>query len=157
MLISSDSRDSGVICRMPEGFFSSFRFPGLGRVPVPAGDGDALFLAQLVQTPELVVDQRLERRDVQHAHRLRRVFVQQRQDREKGRLRLAGGGGGRQQHVLLCVEDGVSRGVLYRPQALPAGAVDVVLNKGRIALKYVHIVNSTKPASASSETASDLA
>ena len=27
LLISSDSSDSGVICRIPEGFFSSFRFP----------------------------------------------------------------------------------------------------------------------------------
>ena len=26
LLIISDSRDSGVICRIPEGFFSSFRF-----------------------------------------------------------------------------------------------------------------------------------
>ena len=126
-------------------------------VPVPTGDGDALLLAQLVQAPKLVVDERLERGDVQHPHGLGGGFVQQRQNRKKRSLGFARGGGGGEQHVFVRVENGVSRGVLHRPQALPAGAVDVILNKRRVALKYVHIVNSAKAASVSSETASDLA
>ena len=61
---------------------------GLRDVAVPAVNRDPLFFAQLVQTPELVVDQRLERRDIEHADALRRILVKQRQNREKGRLRL---------------------------------------------------------------------
>ena len=54
-------------------------------------------------------------------------------------------------------QNGIARRILHRAQALPAGTVDIVLNKGCIAFKYIHTVNSTKPASASSETASDFA
>ena len=46
------------------GFFQQLPFSGLGRIPVPAGDGDPLLLAQLAEAPELVVDQRLEGRNV---------------------------------------------------------------------------------------------
>ena len=112
------------------------------RVPVPAGDGNARLLAQLVQPAELVVDQRFQRGDVQHPHRAGRVLLQQRQDGKEGRFRLAGGSGGRQQHVVLRAEDSLARGVLHSPQALPARAVDIILNKRRIAFKHIHSVNS---------------
>ena len=59
-------------------------------------------------------------------------------------------------NILFCLEDGFSRGYLDGPQALPVAAVDVFLNKRRIAFKDIHIVNSRYPASASSETASDF-
>ena len=117
-------------------------FSRLSHVAVPAPDGDVLFLAQLFQPSELVVDQSLERGNVQNPHSLRRVFVQQRKDREKGRLGLAGSGGCRQKHIFLRAENGVAGGVLHGAQILPAGTVDVLADKGSVAVKNVHIVNS---------------
>ena len=72
----------------PGRMFHDLPLPGLRDIAVPAVNGDPLFFAQLVQAPELVVDQRLERRDIEHADALRRILVKQRQNREKGRLRL---------------------------------------------------------------------
>ena len=65
---------------------------GLRDVSVPAIDSNSLLLAQLVQTPELVVDQCLERCDIEHADTLGRLFIKQRKDRKEGRLRLSGRG-----------------------------------------------------------------
>ena len=42
---------------------------------MPAGDGDAGLLAQLAQAPELVVDKRFQRRDVEGAHGGRGLFI----------------------------------------------------------------------------------
>ena len=63
---------------------------GLRDVSVPAIDSNSLLLAQLVQTPELVVDQCLERCDIEHADTLGRLFIKQRKDRKEGRFRLSG-------------------------------------------------------------------
>ena len=106
---------------------------------MPAGDRDPLFFTQFVQSAELVVDQRLQRRDVQHADTGGRVLVQQRQNGEKGRFRLARGGGGRQEHILLSPENGLSGCILHPPQCLPAGAIDIVLDKRGVSAVYVHI------------------
>ena len=129
----------------------------LRHVPVPAVNGDARLLTELVQAPELVIDEGLEGRNIQDAHAVGRLLVQKRQDGEKGRLRLARGGGSREQYVFLRAENGLHRRVLDAAQHLPAGAVDIVLDKGRVAVKNVHIVNSAKASPASSDTASDLA
>ena len=122
----------------PGGLFHELSLAGPGRIPVPAGDRDRRFFAQLFQTAELVVDQGLERRDVEHSHCGGRIFIQQAQDREKSGLRLSGGRRCCQQHILVRVEDRVSRRVLYRPQCLPARPVNIVLNKRRVAIKNVH-------------------
>ena len=37
---------------------------------------------------------------------------------------------------------GLARGVLYAPQRLPAGAVNIILDKGRVSAENVHRVNS---------------
>ena len=37
---------------------------GLGRIPVPTGDGDAHFLTQFGESPELVVDEGLQGSDI---------------------------------------------------------------------------------------------
>ena len=126
-------------------------------VPVPRCDSDALLLAELREPPELVVDEGLKRRNIEDAHRLRRILLKQRQDREKCRLRLARRGGRREKDVGVGAEDGVAGRILHAPEALPAGTVDIILNKRGISLKYIHIVNSAKPLFLSSETASDSA
>ena len=59
-------------------------------VSVPAINSNSRLLAQLVQTPELVVDQCFKRCDIEHADTLRRFFIQQGQNRKEGRFRLAG-------------------------------------------------------------------
>ena len=130
---------------------------GLRDIAVPARHRDALLLAELIQAAELIVDQRLERRDVQHAHRPRRILVQQRQDRKKRGFGLSRSGRGRQQHIFVRTENGVARRVLNAAQALPARTVDIILYKRRVAFKDIHSVNSAKPASASSDTASGFA
>ena len=106
---------------------------------MPAGDRDPLFFTKLVQSAELVVDQRLQRRDIQHADTGGRVLVQQGQDGEKRRLRLARCGGGRQEHIVFRPENGLSGGILHTPQRLPSGAIDIVLDKRRVSAVYVHI------------------
>ena len=66
-------------------------FSRLRNVPVPCPDGDAAFGAEIRQTLELIVDQRLERRDIKRADRSRRLFRKERQDRKKGGFRFARG------------------------------------------------------------------
>ena len=75
----------------------------LGDVAVPVPDGDTRLLTQLVQALKLVVDERLQRPDVQCAHGAGRILGEERQNREKGGLGLAGGGGGAEQEVVLPV------------------------------------------------------
>ena len=106
---------------------------------MPAGDRDPLFFTQFVQPAELVVDQRLQRCDVQHPDTGGGIFVQQRQDGEKGRFRLARGGGSRQEHILFCAENGLSGCILHPPQRLPAGAIDIVLDKRGVSAVNIHI------------------
>ena len=66
-------------------------FSRLRNVPVPCPDWDAAFGAEIRQTLELIVDQRLERRDIKRADRSRRLFRKERQDRKKGGFRFARG------------------------------------------------------------------
>ena len=134
-----------------------FPFPRLRHIAVPAVHVDAFLLAQLVQTSELVVDQGLQRRDIQHTDALRRLLVQQRQDREESGLGLPRRGRGGEQHVRIRVENGVARRVLHAAQALPAGTVDIILNEWRVPVEYVHKENSMESLSVWSGTASDFA
>ena len=124
------------------GLAQKFALLGLGGIAMPPGHRDVRLGAQLAQAAELVVDQRFQRGNVQDPHTVRRVLRQQGQDGEEGCFSLAGGCGGGQQHIVLPAEDGLPGGVLHPAQHLPAGAVDVVLNEGGVAVKDVHRVNS---------------
>ena len=70
---------------------NEFTLSRLSNVSVPCPDGDAAFGAEIRQTLELIVDQRLERRDIKRADRSRRLFRKERQNREKGGFRFARG------------------------------------------------------------------
>ena len=106
---------------------------GIGDVPVPVPDGDPGLVQQVVEPQELVVDQSLERGDVEAAYRRGRVFRKQGEDREKGGLRLAGGRGRSQQNVVVGAEDRFARRGLNAAQRLPLIAVNKILYEGGIA------------------------
>ena len=88
---------------------------GLGHVAVPVPHGDLRLRAQVVEAAELVVDERLQRADIDRAHGGGRVLIELGQNREEGGLRFAGGGGGAQQQVVVGVEDHVPRRHLHGP------------------------------------------
>ena len=115
---------------------------GLGHIAVPAPDRDVALGAEVVQAQELVVDERLEGRDVERSHRGGRALPKLRQDGKEGRLGLARCGGGGEQDVVIRVEDGVGSRHLHGAQVLPIVLVDEVLNKGRIPVKDPHGVTS---------------
>ena len=105
-------------------------------MPVP--DGDIGFFAQVVEADELVVDERFEGANVEGAHACGRVLPKLGQDGKEGCLGFAGSRGCRQEHIVLCVEDGICRRNLDRAQALPIVGVDEVLDKRGVAVKGVH-------------------
>ena len=109
-----------------------------GNVPVPVPHRDTGFLAEVVQAHELVVDERFERSDVDRPDACGRVLPEFREDGEEGGFGLSRGGAGGEQHVLVRVEDRFGRGDLDRPQALPAAAVDEILDERRIAVERCH-------------------
>ena len=110
----------------------------LGHVAVPVPDGDVRLLAQVVEPGELVVDEGLQRTDVDAAHGGGRVLVEECDDGEERRLGLAGGGGGGEEQIVVRAEDGLRRGHLNGPEALPAVAVDVLLDEGGVVVEDVH-------------------
>ena len=65
---------------------------GCRDVPVPMPNGDVGLAAQVVQTLELVVDERLERADVERPDRRRRLFPELGENRKEGRLGFPRGG-----------------------------------------------------------------
>ena len=105
-------------------------------MPVP--DGDARLLAEVVEPQELVVDEGLERADVDGPHAGGRVLVEEREDGKERRLRLARGRGGREQDVVVRVEDGLCGGHLDAAKVLPSVAVDEVLHEGGVAVERAH-------------------
>ena len=104
-------------------------------VPVPVPDGNARLVAQVVQAVELVVDEGLERADVECADAGRGILPELREDGEEGRLGLARGRLCGQKDVLIRIEDGVRRGYLDGAQALPIMAVDEVLDERGVAVE----------------------
>ena len=118
--------------------FEHPRLVGLGHIAVPVPHGDARLGTQVIRPQKLIVDQRLERADVDRPHRSGRILKKLGEDGEKGSLRLAGSGGGTQQHVVIGIENGIPRRHLNGTQRLPVIAVDEILHKGRIAVKYIH-------------------
>ena len=111
-------------------------------VPMPACHGDVRIPAQFGEAFALVVDERLQRREVEHSHARGRILVEQREDREERGFGLPGCCRGGEQDVLIGVEDRIGCGVLHAAQLSPAGAVNVVLDERREALEGVHSVNS---------------
>lgn len=55
----------------------------LRHIAMPVPDRNVPFTQQIVQPRELVIDQRLQRRDIQDAYRGRRTFIQLRERRKK--------------------------------------------------------------------------
>ena len=148
--------------------FQKLLFMGRRHVAVPVPDGNAGLLTEIIQTSELVVDQRLQRRDIDTADRSRGILIKQSQDRKKGGFRLAGSRGSRQQYIFIRFKDRFARRRLDRPKVLPVAAVYEILNKWRITAENIHLqvlsvlydfhkVNSANSSSASSLTASDFA
>ena len=117
-------------------------------VAMPAVHGHANPLTEVFEAPVLVVDQRLQRRDVQHlhadSHRIHSSLVscantrsdrsvpladarQVRQDRQEGGLGLSGGGRRDDDHIAVAVEYGDGGAFLSVVQRGPALVVDPAL------------------------------
>lgn len=87
---------------------------------MPAYDGHLHALAKLVEALELVVDQRLERADIENRQPWRCSPIDQCEDRKEGRFGLAGGGRSRDDDVTIALHDRADRLGLDIPQARPA-------------------------------------
>ena len=107
-------------------------------VAVPGPDGNAARFGHGCETLELVVDERLQGRDVKRAHRIGRLFGEKRQNRKERRFGFPGGGRSAKQKMRVRVEEDVARRNLNGAQRVPAVLVDDVLNEGRVAIEYVH-------------------
>jgi hypothetical protein len=102
---------------------------GCRHVAVPAVDRNLQFGAEQLQALELIVDQGLERADVERLHTAARMIHERREDGKERGLGLAGGGGGGEDHVAVPVQyggDGVLLDVAQlRPALLPEPALDL--------------------------------
>ena len=105
-------------------------------MPVP--DRDIGLFAEVVKADELIIDERLEGADVEGAHARGRLLPKLGQDGKEGRLGFAGSRGCRQEHIVLCVKDGICRRNLNGAETLPIVGVDEVLDKRGVAVKGVH-------------------
>ena len=76
---------------------------------------NACMPAHLLEPGELIVDQGLERRDVEAADGCGGLLLHEGDDGEKGSLGLARGGGGAQQQVVVGIEYGIGGGRLHSP------------------------------------------
>ena len=111
-------------------------------IAVPVPDGDVGLFTEVVEADELVVDERLERANVEGAHACGRVLPKLSEDGKEGCLGFAGSRGCRQEHIVLRAKDGISCRNLDRAQALPIVGVDEVLDKRSISVKGVHGASS---------------
>ena len=109
---------------------------GLRHVAVPMEHGNAAHVQKAVEPRKLVVDQALQRRDIQRPEGGGRVFAQLGDDREKRRLGLSGGGCRREKHITVPLKQKLCRGNLHGAQALPAVGINIVLDQGRKAGKH---------------------
>ena len=88
-------------------FFDELCLVRLRDVAMPVPDGDVGFFAQVIETDKLIIDECLEGADVEGAHARGRVLPKLGQDGKEGRLSFARCRGCRQEHIVLCVEDGI--------------------------------------------------
>ena len=98
---------------------------------MPALSRDIAVFEQAGDAEELIVDERLQRADIERADGSRRVAIQFSNDGEERRFGLAAGGGAANQDVIGPVDDGVDGSGLNFTQRLPLVAIDILLNEGR--------------------------
>ncbi|MNJ42711.1 hypothetical protein D3C77_376860 [compost metagenome] len=96
----------------------------LRRVAVPTDQVHSEPLAQKVQASMLIVDQGLERRDIKNGDARLLTVGRLGEQRQEGRLRLAGGGRRRDHDVPVVSEDFLNSLILDRPQFAPAFVAD---------------------------------
>ena len=111
---------------------------GLRHVAVPVPHGYVRFDTEVGKAHELVVDECLKRAHIDGPDRCGRVFVEEREDGKERCLGLARGCGGRKQHVVVRVKDGLARCHLNGAQVLPFVLVNEVLDKWCVAVKDIH-------------------
>ena len=109
--------------------FEQATFRGRRDVSVPLVDGDLRLLAQLLQPRELVVDQRLERPDVDGSDPRGRFVEHAGKDGQKGRLGLPRRRPGRDDQVPRAVEDLMDRVHLDLAELRPAHPVERFLQR----------------------------
>ena len=107
-----------------------------GNVAVPMGHAHAALVEQLLHAVELIVDQALERGNIQHPHRCGRVLVQLGKDREERRLGLAARGGRGEEQIVVGIKHRFRRRHLHLAQILPSVRIDKLPNVIGKALKY---------------------
>lgn len=105
----------------------------LRHVAMPMIHGYVALAADVVETRELVVDKGLERRYVETAHCGRRILLQERDDGEKRRLRLARCRGRGKQDIGIGIENGIAGCGLDSAELAPALRVDITLDGRGIA------------------------
>ena len=93
---------------------------GLGDIAVPAENRNVQRLAQPVEPAELIVDQGLERADIEQPEAAARLVGDARDQRQKRRLGLAAGSGGGNDDVAPAGQDRPDRRLLHRPEIAPA-------------------------------------
>ena len=124
------------------GLLQELLFVGLRHVPVPSRHADARQIQKLLHAAELVVNEGLQRADVQRADAHGRVLPQVGEDGEKGRLGLTAGGGGGEQEVVAREEQRPRRRHLHAPQGFPAVGEDVLTDEfgeaGKDAVGFGH-------------------
>ena len=103
----------------PPGVLPETVLSPLRGIPVPRGDGKAHGTAEAFQPPGLVVDEGLEGAHVEDGRSGKGRFRHAGAGGKEGGLRLAPGGGGTEDHVLLSVEDGQQGHLLDLPKGGP--------------------------------------
>ena len=102
---------------------------------MPFANRQIRFRQQVIQPLELIVDQRLQRADIQNPYRACGMLIQLCEHRQKGRLRFAGSRARGEQKVFLRIKNGVAGGHLDLPQLRPIARIDVILNIRRQPVK----------------------
>ena len=149
--ISMTSSDSGVVISSAVGSRRNWRRSLSVRIAVPNEPPQPDHLGIQAQAFGLVVEQRLDRGDVDRRHRRGRVVDHLRQHRENRRLGFSAGGR-REDDDVSSVEDRLARLLLNRSKARPAQTRnDRLLQTRREAGKDAHQTSSfgTRSSSAS--------
>ena len=99
-----------------------------GRIPVPFANGQSGLLQQIFQSFELIVDQCLQRTDIQNADRSGRLPVQLRQNGQKSGLCFSRGGSRGKQQIVVAVKDNAAGGNLDVAQLRPSAGINIILD-----------------------------
>ena len=118
------------------------RLVRLADITVPMPHGDTRRRAERRQPLKLVIDECLQRANVDAADGAGRALQQQGDDWKERRLRFPRRRGGSEEDVLLRPKDRLACRDLNPAQTAPILPVDVFTDTGRIAVKHVHRSNS---------------